>query len=356
MRVLQIIDSLDAGGAERMAVNYANELSKRIEFSGIIVTRKEGDLKNQLLTKTHYFFLNKKRIMDFSSVFLLKKIIKENKVEIVHAHSSSFFLAILVKLIYFKLKIVFHEHNGNKSEESFVKNIPLIFCFPLFFKILVVNHQLEKWFKKMGTTKAVYFSNFASLENNIVNTTNLKGLQGKRIVLLANLKKPKNHVLALRTFYEISKKHDDWTIHFIGKILKNDYLDEVLELIAEFKLEEKVFLYDSKSDVLNILQQATIGVLCSTYEGFPVTLLEYAFVKLPVIASNVGYNSKLVIDGKTGFLFKSGDLFDFVKKLDLMISNSDVRNKMGQDLSKLVKEKYSKKIVVSKLIAMYNTN
>ncbi len=36
MRVVQIIDSLEAGGAERMAVNYANALSKNIEFSGLI--------------------------------------------------------------------------------------------------------------------------------------------------------------------------------------------------------------------------------------------------------------------------------------------------------------------------------
>ena len=40
MRILQIIDSLEAGGAERMAVSYANALANEIEFSGLIATRK----------------------------------------------------------------------------------------------------------------------------------------------------------------------------------------------------------------------------------------------------------------------------------------------------------------------------
>jgi hypothetical protein len=41
MRILQIIDSLDIGGAEKMAVNYANTLSKKIEFSGLVVTEEK---------------------------------------------------------------------------------------------------------------------------------------------------------------------------------------------------------------------------------------------------------------------------------------------------------------------------
>ena len=43
MRIVQIIDSLDVGGAEKMAVNYANALVGRIEFSGLVVTRAEGN-------------------------------------------------------------------------------------------------------------------------------------------------------------------------------------------------------------------------------------------------------------------------------------------------------------------------
>ena len=100
MRILQLIDSLEAGGAERMAVNYANSLSSRIEFSALAVTRKEGALKIQLDDNVSYLFLQKKHTIDLKATFKLKKFIKDNQVEIIHAHGTSFFMAVLLKMIY----------------------------------------------------------------------------------------------------------------------------------------------------------------------------------------------------------------------------------------------------------------
>ena len=65
MRIVQIIDSLEAGGAERMAVSFANALSSEIAFSGLLATRNEGALKSQIDEKVHYSFLNKKHNFDF---------------------------------------------------------------------------------------------------------------------------------------------------------------------------------------------------------------------------------------------------------------------------------------------------
>jgi hypothetical protein len=53
MRILQLIDSLEAGGAER-TVNYANALADEIDFSGLVSTRKEGSLVNQINSNVEY--------------------------------------------------------------------------------------------------------------------------------------------------------------------------------------------------------------------------------------------------------------------------------------------------------------
>ena len=60
MKVLQIIDSLKAGGAERMAVNIANVLAKEGHDSHLCVTRKEGLLQQAIDPEVAYLFLNKK--------------------------------------------------------------------------------------------------------------------------------------------------------------------------------------------------------------------------------------------------------------------------------------------------------
>jgi hypothetical protein len=98
MRIVQIIDSLEAGGAERMAVNYANALADRIEFSGLVVTRKGGALFDQIDTGVSYFYLDRKKTFDYKALVKLRKYIVENKVTHIQAHSTSFFLAFLLKI------------------------------------------------------------------------------------------------------------------------------------------------------------------------------------------------------------------------------------------------------------------
>ncbi|WP_278011088.1 hypothetical protein [Flavobacterium gyeonganense] len=91
MRIIQIIDSLDAGGAERMAVNYANVLADEIQFSGLVSTRKEGFLKEEINPNVSYLFLEKKQQLDFKALLRLRSFVVKNKVSYIHAHSTSFF-------------------------------------------------------------------------------------------------------------------------------------------------------------------------------------------------------------------------------------------------------------------------
>ena len=126
MRIVQLIDSLEAGGAERMAVNYANALSESIVFSGLVTTRKEGALKKQIGEKVSYLFLDKKRTLDIKAIFKLRKYISSNQVQIIQAHSSSFFLAVLVKLSLPKVKIICMIITGIEFMKL-KKNIPYYF-------------------------------------------------------------------------------------------------------------------------------------------------------------------------------------------------------------------------------------
>jgi len=353
MRVLQIIDSLNAGGAERMAVNYANALADKIEFSGVVATRKEGILKSQLNDKVHYYFINKKNTFDFHSIRMLKNIIIQNNIDILHAHGTSFFTAFLVKLICFRVKIVFHEHNGDRSNQSFFKNIPLFVSLLFFKKTLVVNKQIEKWFHSIGIKSASYFPNFASLENNVAEKTELKGQIGKRIVCLANLRNPKNHQVLVRAFHKLNLEAEGWSLHFVGKNYHDAYSESIVQLVKELDVVNSVFLYDAKSDIENILSQATIGVLCSTYEGFPVTLLEYGLVKLPVISSNVGFCSEVLLLEKTGLLFDPMSFDDLALQLDKLIKDFYLRSNLSKELNTLVVQNFSKEGVMNILITVY---
>ena len=106
MKVLQLIDSLRLGGAEKMSVSYANALAERIEGSFLCCTRSEGFLNEELDNRVNYLFLNKKSILDTNAIFKLKDFIKYYNIDVVQAHGSSYFIASLVKMIWPNFKLV----------------------------------------------------------------------------------------------------------------------------------------------------------------------------------------------------------------------------------------------------------
>ncbi|MFC0776705.1 glycosyltransferase [Flavobacterium sp. HJSW_4] len=355
MRIVQIIDSLEIGGAERMAVNYANELSQKIEFSGLVATRGEGKLLNQVNENVSYLFLDKKSSFDLKAVFRLKHYIKKNKVEIIHAHSSSFFIAVLVKFIYPQIKIVWHDHFGPRIGQSKKENRALIFLSIFFTSIFVVNKQLKEWSEKyMNCKKVVFIPNFIQENQSVEQETVLKGTQGKRIVFLANLKNPKNHLIVLEAFFELKLFDLDWSLHLIGKDYFDLYSQNLKEFIKFNDLYDHVHLYGVRNDVKFILKQASVGILASTFEGFPVTLIEYGDAELGVISTNVGFCSEIIKNKETGLLFNPLNKQELLAQLKIITESETLRTNLSVNLKKSVVSNYQAAQVVEKIILEYS--
>ena len=353
MRILQLIDSLDAGGAERMAVNFANALSEKIAFSGIIATRKEGVLKKEIKQINNYTFLDRKSKFDINAIFLVSKYIKKNQIQIVHAHSSSYFFGVLVKIFNPKIELIWHDHYGNRAEDN--KQIKALkICSIFFHKILTVNEELRIWSLQHLNCKQVFFiPNFSDL-NSSKQKTILKGEDKKRIVCLANLKNPKNHVTLVNAFISSEIYKTNWTLHLIGKDFKDMYSDNLKTIIKENGLEKSIFIYDACQDVKYILSQATIGVLTSTYEGFPVTLLEYAQEKLTVVSTNVGYCKSLIQHNSNGLLFDPLDSGVLSNHLKYLTHNPEICANFAMQFQMDIEAKYSKEAIVNQYLNLIN--
>ncbi|MES2747299.1 MAG: glycosyltransferase [Bacteroidota bacterium] len=347
MRIVQLIDSLEMGGAEKMAVNFANALNDNSDFSGIVVSRKEGKLYDSIENKENYLFLNKKKTFDVKAVFLLKTYCKNHQIDFIQAHGTSFFLAFLVKLVYPKVNILFHDHSGARSDQKIKGNRVLGFVSYFFKGIIVVNHSLEKWaLKNLHCKKVIYLPNFTSIDDSIQETF-LNGSEGKRILSLANLRNPKNHQLLIDVAIKAKPDYPDWTFHLIGKDENDAYSDSLKAAISDNNLQETVFIYGQKKDIAHIIQQSDICVLTSSSEGLPVALLEYGLLKKPVVATNVGEIPLLVTNDKNGYIVNATYSEGFYKSLAKLMDNSALRIKFGEELFKTISEKNSKEVVIT---------
>ncbi len=350
MRILQVIDSLEIGGAEKMSVNFANALASCNHFSGLIATRKEGRLKSQIDEKVHYLFLDKRRIFDLKALLNMRRYCVTNKVEVLQAHSSSFFLACLLKITLPHLSIIWHDHNG-------VGNIPkkdgtiYIQILSIFFSgIISVNQQLKYWAKKkLFCKKIIYLPNF-TIPTTFPATkelTTLYGNEGKRILCLANLRHQKNHFLLIEVANQLKQNFPDWTFHFVGKDFHDDYSSKIKELVVQLDLSQTVYFYGSREDVYNIIDQSEIAVFSSNSEGLPVALLEYGLQNKAVLSTKVGEIPMIIQDGVNGLLVDVKDSETFYKCLEKLITDEVLRRDLGHKLNQVIRENHSQEKVIS---------
>lgn len=338
LRIIQLIDSLEAGGAERMAVNYANALHDKIAFSGLVVTRKEGPLANQLAADVPYLFLHKTKKIDRSAINRLKQFVNENQVGIVQAHSTSFFTAVLLKFACPRLKIVWHDHYGNSEFLEQRKSTVLKLASFFFSGEIAVNKKLLHWGKwQLFCKNAIYLPNFVLEENKAgpQKETALFGSEGKRIVCLANLRPQKGHFFLLDIAKKMVTAAPDWTFHLVGKDFEDDYSRKLREHIASNQLQDRVFVYGSRNDIGNILKQSDIGILTSHSEGLPVSLLEYGLFSLPVVVTNVGEIPQIMND-RHGFIVADNDAEAFCAALSTLANDKNERERYGKSLNSLI--------------------
>ncbi len=353
MRILQLIDTLEAGGAERMAVNIANGLAQKEHASYLCATRRGGLLEGDLQLIEDYLILDKKGKFDIRSFLFFFKWLKKNQIELIHAHSTSIYLAILAKIRYRHLKIVWHDHYGLSDSLDKRPHRPLKICARYIDATIAVNEKLKSWAKEVLNLRKVHFlPNFARLSPSTKPVTQLFGEEGKRVVCLANLRPQKNHLILINEFEKCHAQHPEWTLHLVGQSFQDEYAQQIEDRIKAVHLENSVFLYGSCPDVKNVLHQATIGVLVSISEGLPIALLEYADAQLPVIVTDVGQCASVV--GDRGVVIKSAhNLFSNALK-QLYLHSQEEREAMGSRFRESVQQNYSEQAFFKKLLPIYS--
>lgn len=358
MRVLQVIDSLRPGGAERMAVNCANALSAYYPGdSYICCTRMEGDLKDELEPTVNYFFLNRKSSLDLKALFKLKQFVKKEEIEVVHAHGTSYFLAGLLKISGARFKLLWHDHYGEKDFDT-RKDAKILYLFSsLFDGIVAVNDRLERWsLENLQCRRVKEIRNFiSSRKSNIEKKTHLHKNTAADFVIIcvANLRPQKDHFNLFRAFELLLREELPISLHLIGSDPKTEYSKSVLEYLRTSPATNKMFYYGQQKEIASFLAEADLGVLSSESEGLPLALLEYGMSGLAVVCTDVGKCREVL--GENGKIVPAGQPEQLAMAIKEYVNNPGQREKDAKELQRTMMENYSEEKVFPQLHEFYRS-
>lgn len=341
MRILQLIDSLDTGGAEMMAVNISNALHETGTPVILCASRRGGALLQRKNDEVAYVCLNKTNSLDFRALFRLVNLVKKENIELIHAHSSSVFWALFVKLALFgRVKVLWHDHFGNRVREK--ANIFMVFCSYLLDYAICVNKELRDWslaHLKIPKTHIAQINNFPAL--TIRRKTELDKMENPNIVYLASFRVPKNHLNLILAFQQyLSFGNPSARLILAGNYHQDSYFRKVEEHIQLAGLQEKISILGNVEDVSKLLSDMHIGVIASDFEGLPVSLLEYGLASLPVVVTEVGECPKVLEYGEYGRIVEAGNPKQLAETLDSLVGNWDEAVAMGERLKSHVSKNY----------------
>jgi len=102
--------------------------------------------------------------------------------------------------------------------------------------------------------------------------------------------------------------------------------------------------------VREYLSEIDVYALITGMELAPLSLKEAQLMKKPVVATNVGGNQEMMIDGRTGFLVEQGNHEQLVDKLSLLLEDKELAKKMGEQGRKFIEETFNWELVTKKFI------
>jgi glycosyltransferase involved in cell wall biosynthesis/GT2 family glycosyltransferase len=157
------------------------------------------------------------------------------------------------------------------------------------------------------------------------------GLPGSAIVIstVANLHAYKGHADLLRALHSVRHDMPEWILLAVGRDIDGNRA-QLEKLADELGIRRRVRFLGERGDIPTILSAVDIHVSCSHTEGLPNNILEAMCAYLPVVATEVGGVSEVVVDRQTGTLVPPRNPIKLGQAILALARNEGARQRMGE--------------------------
>jgi len=319
------------GGGHRTYLNYLfNYISDLKNINVYIAVPKSSKLNLDIRTKfsSQVFDVDfpgkpKNFLQIFKNVKILAKLIKQNKIHIVHTNGTpDHKIVMLCKWIYkLDLKVIRTKHDANQLKDNyfskilykkFTDHLILVSNFQkkqikdlsVLKKLSVIHNGVDlNYFRPQKKSKKV-LEDYSIFETNIVfvSTAGTNLNKGWPLLIEAISRLDQNYI-------------DKFKIIIAGKVPPQKHIDLY---IKRFRLENQVIFTGLIDDIRQILSVADFGFVLSKKEALSFACREMMAMGVPVlVTSNTGL-SENIKNGKNGWIVNSSidEIESFLKSLN----------------------------------------
>lgn len=347
MKVLQVVPSLIKGGAERLALNIADELEK-LGHEVLVAALRDDNRYPELNTdkvrvvnsSVYYsaFGSDQIRVDDFEA------LVDEFKPDVIHSHlvdselvsrhSTRKGIAYIthwhgcpsltnpVPLSEkFSKEFVWKWNTKRRLLDNYQKSNTHFLCISKFIQDYVINNLGIKMEQTTVVHNAIDLGRFKPL--------NLQKKPGFRLVSIGSLQRNKNHQFLFRVMRQLLDDGvSDVYLDVYGEGPEKERLQQEIDRL---NLKVNVTLHGIVTNPEVQINQAHALVHSAWHEPFGLIFIEAMACGIPVVSFNTGGPAELIDEGKTGYLVEKDDLHGFVGRIKELYRHRELIASMGKN-------------------------
>jgi glycosyltransferase involved in cell wall biosynthesis len=363
IRVLIFANSFRIGGSERQAVELVKRLDRSMFDVVIACFRRDGSLAQELAGAgtVEVFpvngFLSKSGL---HQAYRFSRLLRRTRIQIVQCFDfySNVFAIPLARLA--GAPVILASRRDEASMRTLAQRRGERWSYSLATGVVAnaeaIKDQLVKR-DKVSSEKVWVIHNGIDLDRfdqhgGSPSEEAVPKSHGLRIAVVANLRPEKGHLVFLDAAQRLRKSNPLARFLIVGDGVMRESIET---RVKELGLTEQVQLTGAVKDIPALLRSVDIAVLPSLKnEGFPNAVMEAMAASVPVVATDTGGTSELVIDGLTGFVVQPGNAAALGDRIGRFCDDAEVRRKMGEAGRRRIVDHFTIDRMTKKFEALYS--
>ncbi|MDZ7719664.1 MAG: glycosyltransferase [Balneolaceae bacterium] len=336
-----MIHSLQAGGMERVTSLLLKSFSKKSQVDlHVILYGIDREIFYTIpdsihIHKPEFEFNNNQRVWNtFKTLLFVRRKVNKIKPDCILSFGELWNSFVLIALLGVSIPVFITDRCSPLASYSKFHTFLRKYLYPKSEGIIAQTSKMKEFYSELFN-----HNNIRVIPNPIETRFNLKKEKSEKVILsVGRLIETKHHDRLINIFKNLNAP--GWKLIIVGgNALRQDNYSKLSDQIKEYGLEERVKLTGEVKNVDKYYEKADIFAFTSSSEGFPNVIGEAMASGLPIVSYDcVAGPSDLIVDKENGFLISLFDDDDFIKKLQRLIDNRELRERQGTASRELVKK------------------
>lgn len=258
----------------------------------------------------------------------VKKILIENQIDILISCGTINYPLGILAVMGTAVKCVCVEHTSPEvqSDHKFQALCRKIAVKKTDMMVTITDSAKEYYIKELG----IHPDRVCRIYNPVPEQyyqSDYYQADSKKIISVGRLSYPKNFSCLIDIAKVVLERHTDWCWDIFGE---GEEREQLQQKIDDYGISERVKLRGQVSDLLQRYREYSFVVMTSRYEGFPMSLLEAAANRLPMVSFDIKTGpNEIIRDGVNGYLLNKNDVTEMTERICDLIENKNIRINMS---------------------------